>query len=320
MDNGITPDNSLDSSAVLVNPSELSYAQIVAKQPTAPVPHTSEYNEKSGSTSGTSGMSNKDEKKPVVPVNKLRGNHILALALRRMLKGPAPTLDHIIRFLSSGSGHDKFWMITQYFTKIVVWVFAKKGQKSASERVRTLSNLVSDYRIMIRLTGLVPMAQYVRYAEQFPAQTRLLQWLDRVMNLTLVCYYPLEHIYWLGAHQIIPFSEKLVDFSGYWSCRFWAVWVAMQFVRLGEEYRLIKGKKHKIYTQGKIDATKMQEELDAVDAETKSWKIQMLINACYFPLTLHWSIRGSTFPDVAVGVCGTIAAVAQAYNVWNATA
>ncbi|KAJ2335405.1 hypothetical protein GGI00_001380 [Coemansia sp. RSA 2681] len=94
----------------------------------------------------------------------------------------------------------------------------------------------------------------------------------------------------------------------------------MQFVRLGEEYRLIQGKRREIYTRDKIDAAQMQVELDAVTAETKSWKTQLLINACYFPLTLHWSIRGSTFPDVAVGVCGTIAAVAQACNVWKATA
>ncbi|KAJ2395920.1 hypothetical protein GGI23_004116 [Coemansia sp. RSA 2559] len=253
-------------------------------------------------------------------VSKLRCNHIVALALRRMLKGPAPTLDHIIRFLSSGSGHDKFWMVTQYFTKIVVWLLAKKGQKSASERVRALSNLVADYRIMIRLTGLVPMAQYVRYAEQFPAPSQLLQWLDRTMNLSLCIYYPLEHIYWLGAHQVLPFSDKVVDLSGYWSCRFWAAWVALQFVHLGEEYRLIKGRKQKIYTQDKMDAAKMQEELDSVDAAAKSWRIQLLINACYFPLTLHWSIRGSTFPDVAVGAFGTVAALAQAYNVWKATA
>ncbi|KAJ2725242.1 hypothetical protein GGI07_001375 [Coemansia sp. Benny D115] len=308
-------DNSLDASAVLVDKS-MDLAPVVEKHAEPPAPAA----EPASAEVASAAESNEKRGPAAVPASKLRGNHILALALRRMLKGPAPTLDHIIRFLSSGSGHDKFWMITQYFTKIVVWLLAKKGEKSASARVRTLSNLVADYRIMIRLTGLVPMAQYVRYGEMFPAQTRLLQWLDRIMNLTLVCYYPLEHIYWLGAHQIMPFSEKLVDFSGYWSCRFWAAWVALQFVHLGEEYRLIKDKKKSIYTRGKIDAAKMQEELDAVDAQTKSWKIQMLINACYFPLTLHWSIRGSTFPDVAVGVCGTIAAVAQAYNVWNATA
>ncbi|KAJ2511495.1 hypothetical protein GGI11_005087 [Coemansia sp. RSA 2049] len=312
MNESSSMEDSMISSAVLVNgdtspASELACDEKPSTSATTPA------------TTASSTLST-DAKKGSVSVSKLRGNHIVALALRRMLKGPAPTLDHIIRFLSSGSGHDKFWMVTQYFTKIVVWLFAKKGRKSASERVRTLSNLVADYRIMIRLTGLVPMAQYVRISEQFPAPSQLLQGLDRIMNLSLCAYYPLEHIYWLGAHQILPFSEKVVDFSGYWSCRFWAAWVALQFVHLGEEYRLIKGRKQKIYTQGKMDATKMQEELDSVDASIKSWKIQLLINACYFPLTLHWSIRGSTFPDVAVGVFGTVAAVAQAYNVWKAAA
>ncbi|KAJ2848836.1 hypothetical protein IWW36_003054 [Coemansia brasiliensis] len=173
---------------------------------------------------------------------------------------------------------------------------------------------------MIRLVGLAPMTQFIRYCEQTQAPTRTLQWLDRIMNLSMVCYYPLEHIYWLGAHRIIPISEKLVDDAGYWSCRFWAIWIALQFVHLGEEYRVIKSRRQKIYTQGKVDAAQMQQELDAVDADTKSWWIQLLINTCYFPLTMHWSIRGSTFPDVAVGCFGTVAALAQAYNVWHATA
>ncbi|KAJ1867578.1 hypothetical protein LPJ78_000813 [Coemansia sp. RSA 989] len=264
-------------------------------------------------------MSEKNDK-PQEPLKKLRGNHILALALHRMFKGPAPTLDHIVRFLSSGSGHDKFWMTTQYFTKIVVWICAKRGLRSASERVRMLSGLVADYRIMIRLVGLAPMTQFIRYCEQTQAPTRTLQWLDRIMNLSMVCYYPLEHIYWLGAHRIIPLSEKLVDDAGYWSCRFWAIWIALQFVHLGEEYRVIKSRRQKIHTRGKVDAAQMQQELDAVDADAKSWWIQLLINTCYFPLTMHWSIRGSTFPEVAVGCFGTVAALAQAYNVWHATA
>ncbi|KAJ2777618.1 hypothetical protein H4R18_005056 [Coemansia javaensis] len=261
-----------------------------------------------------------DEKRPGSPSKALRSNAILVLALRRRLKGLAPTLDHMVRFLSSGSGHDKFWMLTQYFTKIVVWALARGGQKSAAERVRTLSGLVADYRIMIRLTGLVPMAQAVRDGERLPAQSRALQWLDRVMNAALVCYYPLEHVYWLGAHRIVPVSDATVDRAGYWSCRFWAGWVALQFVRLGEERRLIAGRRRRILTRGDVDAATMQHELDALDAAARSWRSQLLINACYFPLTLHWSIRGSTFPDVAVGICGTVAAVAQACNVWRATA
>ncbi|KAJ2807122.1 hypothetical protein H4R20_001413 [Coemansia guatemalensis] len=304
MDGSDIVDGTLEASGVLVGAEETDMSE---KRPLAA----------DGSDAGSTSNTHKSEK---TPARKLGGNFVLALALRRMLKSPAPTLDHIIRFLSSGSGHDKLWMITQYFTKIVVWLYAKRGYKSASERVRILSNLVADYRIMIRLTGLVPMSQFIRYGEQFPAPTPLLQWLNRVMNLSLVCYYPLEHIYWLGAHRIIPLADNLVETSGYWSCRFWAAWVALQFVHLGEEYRVIKNRRQQIFTQGKSDAIKMQQELDAIDAEKRSWNIQLLINACYFPLTLHWSTRGSTFPDVAVGACGTVAALAQAYNVWKATA
>ncbi|KAJ1965578.1 hypothetical protein GGI12_000676 [Dipsacomyces acuminosporus] len=316
---GATADSSLEASGVLVNHEKAGLNE-QEKQERQEKQEKQEKQEQGPAAATENKAVNGEKKQGGASRPQPKSNHILALALRRMLKGPAPTLDHLNRFLSTGSGHDKFWMLIQYTTKVVVWLYAKRGHASTSERVRVLSNLVSDYRIMIRLIGLAPMAQYIRYAEQFPAQTKLLQWLDRVMNFTLVCYYPLEHIYWLGAHKIMPFSDKLVDDAGYWSCRFWAVWVALQFVHLGEEYRLIKSRKQKIYTEGKKDAAKMQEELDAVEADAKSWKIQLLINACYFPLTLHWSIRGSTFPDVAVGVFGSIAAIAQAYNVWQSTA
>ncbi|KAJ2769683.1 hypothetical protein IWQ57_003003 [Coemansia nantahalensis] len=263
-----------------------------------------------------------DEKKraPRRPAGRLLDSSIVVLALRRALKGPAPTLDHVMRFLASGSGHDKFWMVAQYFTKIVVWVLARRGGKSAAERVRLFSSLVADYRIMIRLPGLLGMAQAIRHCEQSPAPSRTLQWLDRAMNLSLVCYYPLEHAYWLGAHRILPLSDRAVEDAGYWSCRFWAAWVAMQFARLGVEHRQIAARRRRVLTRGSADAATMQHELDAVDADARSWKIQLLINACYFPLTLHWSVRGSTFPEVAVGVFGTVAAIAQAYNVWQATA
>ncbi|KAJ2714849.1 hypothetical protein H4R19_001517 [Coemansia spiralis] len=254
------------------------------------------------------------------PARRLLGSSVVLLAIRRVLRGPSPTLDHIVRFLASGSGHDKFWMVAQYFTKIVVWALARRGGKSVAERVRVFSSLVSDYRIMIRLPGLLGMAQAIRHSEQCPAPTRALQWLDRAMNLSLVCYYPLEHVYWLGAHRIVPLSDSAIEDAGYWSCRFWAAWVAMQFAHLGLEHRLIAARRKRILTRDSADAATMQKELDAVDADSRSWRIQLLINACYFPLTLHWSVRGSTFPDAAVGVFGTVAALAQAYNVWQATA
>ncbi|KAJ1936707.1 hypothetical protein FBU59_004972, partial [Linderina macrospora] len=151
-DNQVT-DSSLEASGVLVNETVTETAPVAETKPAETQPEETAP-EKTEETTADK------------PAASLRSSHILALALRRALKGPAPTLDHIIRFLSSSSGHDKAWMLTQYFTKVLAWIAANKGHLSTANRIRAFSGLVSDYRIMIRLTGLIPMAQYVRYGEQ----------------------------------------------------------------------------------------------------------------------------------------------------------
>ena len=44
-----------------------------------------------------------------------------------------------------------------------------------------------------------------------------------------------------------------------------------------------------------------------------------IINAAYFPLTVHWSLETSSFPDVGVGIFGTIAALVQLKMAWKAS-
>ncbi|KAJ1921965.1 hypothetical protein H4219_000312 [Mycoemilia scoparia] len=241
----------------------------------------------------------------------------LAIMFYRIFKNPTPTLDRMVKFISSSSGQDKVWMFVQYFTKVLRYLFAMRRRHGLAKRVGTLSGIISDYRIMSRLTDLVPMFQYLRYVEQNPSQSRTLQNTDRLMNLLLLCYYPLEHIYWLGAHNIIAISESEVESSGIWSCRFWAAWVVVQFFHLYKERQILKARKRACFEKTDMDATDLQKELETIEQANKDWYIQLIINASYFPLTIHWSLRHSTFPDVLVGVFGTIAAAAQAYTKWK---
>lgn len=44
------------------------------------------------------------------------------------------------------------------------------------------------------------------------------------------------------------------------------------------------------------------------------------LNLSYLPLTIHWSLERSSFPDVLVGVFGGFASVFQIYAAWNAVA
>ncbi|KAJ1675496.1 hypothetical protein EV182_001155 [Spiromyces aspiralis] len=245
----------------------------------------------------------------------------LALMLYRLLKSPSATLSRITQMLASSSGQDKVWMFVQYFTKFLTWAFAVRKRTGVSRRLATLSGLISDYRIMMRMTDLVPMWHYVRYVEQNPSKSQTLHAIDRLQNLLLLCYYPLEHIYWLGAHKIIPISDEASLTSSIWSCRFWAGWVVVQFAHLWVERRILRKRKQACLTRPcKGGANEMEAELDQIEKAERDWYIQLLINAAYLPLTIHWSLRNSKFPEVLVGVFGSVAAAAQAYTKWKSLA
>ncbi|KAF9358791.1 hypothetical protein BGX34_008766 [Mortierella sp. NVP85] len=252
------------------------------------------------------------------------------LALGRLFP-PNKTLDHTVRFLSQVRGTDKTLMVVQYFSKIFIWYFLKRGRESTAQRVRNLAGPISDFRILLRYYGLLPLIQWMQYVDGTPAASPRLLFIDRLQNICNLIYYPLEHIYWLGAHEVIPISMEKTNKIAIWSCRFWAAYVVLQFVHLAEEYRLYKVRLGAVRAQVRaadqkaketgqpVDKTEYKTELAGLRAEKKGIFINTIINTGYLPLTVHWSLENSTFPDVGVGIFGGIAAVAQFYVAWKST-
>ncbi|KAG0301356.1 hypothetical protein BGZ98_008427 [Dissophora globulifera] len=272
--------------------------------------------------------SSEDVHKPVVT----RKNAPSILALGKLFP-PSQTLDQAVRFLSQVRGTDKTLMVVQYFSKIFIWYFVKRGRESTAQRIRNLSGPISDFRILLRYYGLLPLIQWMQYvdSDNSPSPSPLLLLLDRLQNICNLIYYPLEHIYWLGAHEIIPISMEKTNRIAIWSCRFWAAYVALQFVHLAEEYRLYKTRLLTIEAQVKaadkkaketgepVDKSVYKTELAALRTEKKGIFINTIINTGYLPLTVHWSLEKSSFPDVGVGIFGGIAAVAQFYVTWKSS-
>ena len=116
----------------------------------------------------------------------------------------------------------------------------------------------------------------------------------------------------MGLHQVVPMTEKTRDKIGMISCRFWAAYVMFYFLQLFEERRIIN--KRQTILRKKNDGEK---DLLVIDKQLRDWKLNFLVNLAYFPLTLHWSVEKSYFPDLGVGICGTIAAVTQIHIAWN---
>jgi hypothetical protein len=151
--------------------------------------------------------------------------------------------------------------------------------------------------------------------ERNPDPNPRLQLLSRLQNVVNLVYYPLEHAYWLGLHQVIPMTDQTRDKIGMWSCRFWAAYVMFYFAQLWEEKRIL-GVKERLLIKQNDD--KAMTELKVLEEQKKQWAVATLINTAYFPLTVHWSLEKSSFPDVGVGFFGTVAALSQFYTAWKA--
>jgi hypothetical protein len=83
--------------------------------------------------------------------------------------------------------------LVQYVAKILIHHLKKNNEKSQlALRLSNLANPVSDFRILLRYYGLVPMLQWIIYSEANPSKNKNIQLLTRLQNVANACYYPLE--------------------------------------------------------------------------------------------------------------------------------
>ncbi|KAI0950777.1 hypothetical protein AcW1_010357 [Taiwanofungus camphoratus] len=126
---------------------------------------------------------------------------------------------------------------------------------------------------------------------------------------------------------LLPFNKS--KFSGkrtpldmnalsIWSCRFWALYVALQFVHLREDGKLLKKQERAV---GKSKAIATQAERDELKKRWDALWSEFVVNLGYLPLTVHWSLEKGLFKnEIWVAVFGLIAALASWRSGWRATA
>ncbi|TFK36630.1 hypothetical protein BDQ12DRAFT_699475 [Crucibulum laeve] len=264
---------------------------------------------------------------------------------------PSETVDHLVRFLGTWSGSDKLFMLIQYSVKLLVPILhlrarlqhraglRKSPMSGAAEGYAKLSSLLGDSRTLWRIWGLLPIFQWLISIERNPQPTRNLLTIERLQGWSMLLYYPLEHLSYLIGHGIIPASFSLASLPlvsllapsslksrtlslnanklGIWSCRFWALYVLLQFLHLREDKQLLI-QKHRNLKKGKALGPNEKWELGR---RWDAWWSEVVVNVGYAPLTVHWSLEQGIFKnDVWVGIFGLVAAVASFRAGWKATA
>lgn len=242
---------------------------------------------------------------------------------------PSPLLDQICKWLSTLVGTDQLIMLIQYSLDIITHhmdvhtparlvtlighyfpilmhppLKLSSSPSLLSTCLKRLSAKLADARILLRLHGIIPTFQWFLATHASPPADPTLATVAKLQTYANLLYYPLENAAYLASHSILPMSKRTETDLWLWSCRFWAAYVALEFVRLYRE-RELKRKDKKA-------------EKSTSEKWNKRWWVQLLMNLAYAPQTIHWSIEGGLLRDVEVAYLGVIAAVTSIYLGWPA--
>lgn len=130
-------------------------------------------------------------------------------------------------------------------------------------------------------------------------------------------YYPAEHVYWLGIHDIIKIKNA-DDFSR-WSCQAWGWYIVLDIIAI-----LMKLERARKALQLAEASGKRLEENDdtnsniaALKNQISDLRIKLIIHFGDLPLALHWSVTKSPMPKWGVGFFGSISSFAGLYLKWK---
>lgn len=139
--------------------------------------------------------------------------------------------------------------------------------------------------------------------ERNPPPTRALHTIERLQGWSMLGFYPLEHLYYLRSHDLIPASipslfailgrkSKRISLDAnrliMWSCRCWLLYIVLQFAHLREDRKLLLTRQKNL-RKGKGYSAEDRDDLQ------KRWDAfwnELVANATNLPVALHWFVFG----------------------------
>ncbi|WWC93461.1 hypothetical protein V866_000295 [Kwoniella sp. B9012] len=290
-------------------------------------------------------------------------------------------LARLTKLTSTYSGLDASLMLVQYSSPLVIALLLRLaalktkvgirgkggsgfGLRQLAEGWAKMGGSIGEARVVFRAVGLLPILTWLLSLHPHPIQSlkSLLQsghlpsldspkTLSTLQAISLLLYYPLEHLTWLGGKGVVPLSEKRMGWTGLWSVRFWALYVLLDIYKLRQTYLslLTRTRTLKQSQMAKPNLTEKQDEAkgfelppsasspthqnvtsssdqplnfagekEVLKHDWKVWKNDVMINTGYAPLTVHWSTPGGLWSSPLIGgSLGVVAAVGRLTAEWR---
>lgn len=122
-----------------------------------------------------------------------------------------------------------------YTARVLAWALAKKygADNAYTKRLQGLTSPLVDTRMVLRLVGILGSTHDILVNTETDP---VLRPISVAQAWSMILYYPLENIYWFGAHGVVPMSEDTQNAFSVWSSRAWLVYILLDF--LADGYRL----------------------------------------------------------------------------------
>ncbi|KUJ22018.1 uncharacterized protein LY89DRAFT_638147 [Mollisia scopiformis] len=183
-----------------------------------------------------------------------------------------------------------------------------------SQRLKALSDLISDFRIFARLWGLLGIWKWGKKVLLDLQKEGDKDWtakrIEAAQVIVNLAYQYLENGAYLSSKGVLGWSKEQQGKAWLWSSRFWVMHVGLDFWRLGREWTMRRNKgKGKEVDHGVISQS---------EQEWKArWRREMVLNMAWAPLTVHWSLEQGLVSDFWVGVLGTVAGITGLRELWK---
>ncbi|KAG6986526.1 hypothetical protein G7Y79_00079g100440 [Physcia stellaris] len=216
---------------------------------------------------------------------------------------------HLNRLLKSTPHLDALLATTTYTLTLLTSLLPSPTSKPPlptthlSTHLTALTTLLSNLRITLRLFALPNLLTT-------PPHDPYLSTIAYLQFGASATFQVLENMAHLGDMGVLSVAENRRARWWLWCSRAWAVSVALEGGRLGRELVISRRGRVERDDKGRGERDEEGEEKEAKIAravERERWWTEVLVNAAYAPMTLHWSFEGGLLPEGVVGALGMVA-------------
>ena len=158
----------------------------------------------------------------------------------------------------------------------------------------------------------------------------------------VVCalYQGLENGAYLAGKGVLGWKKDRIARAWIWSGRAWCVYVALELVRLGYEWRELKGlevwrgrrkgieaeknqlveEEGEVIEKGELELRMEKVEDEGLKERWSKWYKEVCVNMAYAPMTVHYSLENGILGEGIIGGLGTVVGALSIGQAWRETA